>query len=161
MPLAAIPVGTIVHNVEMKPGAGGKMARAAGQYAQLVGKDAGYAQIKLMSGELRVVRGECMATIGAVSNPDNANEQIGKAGRQRWLGPPAAQPRRGDEPGRSPAWRRRGPHLRRAASGDAVGQADQGLQDAGEQAHRPAHHPAPQQGEGLSHGAFRLEGPVR
>ena len=86
MTLAAIPVGTIVHNVEMKPGAGGKIARAAGQYAQLVGKDAGYAQIKLMSGELRMVRGECMATIGAVSNPDKANEQIGKAGRSRWLG---------------------------------------------------------------------------
>ena len=86
MPLAAIPVGTIVHNVEMKQGAGGKIARAAGQYAQLVGKDSGYAQIKLMSGELRLVRGECMATIGAVSNPDNANQQIGKAGRSRWLG---------------------------------------------------------------------------
>ena len=86
MPLAAIPVGTIVHNVEIKAGAGGKIARAAGQYAQLVGKDSGYAQIKLMSGELRMVRGECMATIGAVSNPDNANVQIGKAGRQRWLG---------------------------------------------------------------------------
>src|SRR5689334_3264095 len=86
MPLAAIPVGTIVHNVEMKPSAGGKIARAAGQYVQLVGKDAGYAQIKLMSGELRTVRGECMATIGAVSNPDNANRQIGKAGRSRWLG---------------------------------------------------------------------------
>jgi large subunit ribosomal protein L2 len=86
MPLASIPVGTIVHNVEMKPAAGGKIARAAGQYVQLVGKDAGYAQIKLMSGELRIVRGECMATIGAVSNPDNANQQIGKAGRSRWLG---------------------------------------------------------------------------
>ena len=86
MPLGAIPVGTIVHNVEMKPGAGGKVARAAGQYAQLVGKDSGYAQIKLMSGELRLVRGECLATIGAVSNPDNANQQIGKAGRTRWLG---------------------------------------------------------------------------
>ena len=86
MPLSAVPVGTIVHNVEMKPGAGGKIARAAGQYAQLVGKDSGYAQIKLMSGELRLVRGECIATIGAVSNPDNANVQIGKAGRQRWLG---------------------------------------------------------------------------
>ena len=86
MPLASIPVGTIVHNVEMKPAAGGKIARAAGQYVQLVGKDAGYAQIKLMSGELRIVRGECMATIGAVSNPDNANRQIGKAGRSRWLG---------------------------------------------------------------------------
>jgi large subunit ribosomal protein L2 len=86
MPLAAIPVGTIVHNIEMKAGAGGKIARAAGTYAQLVGKDAGYAQIKLMSGELRMVRAECMATIGAVSNPDNMNQSIGKAGRSRWLG---------------------------------------------------------------------------
>ncbi len=86
MPLAAIPVGTIVHNVEMKVGAGGKIARAAGTYAQLVGKDAGYAQIKLQSGELRMVRAECMATVGAVSNPDNMNQHIGKAGRSRWLG---------------------------------------------------------------------------
>ena len=86
MPLAAIPVGTIIHNIEMKTGAGAKIARAAGNYAQLVGKDAGYAQIKLMSGELRMVRGECMATVGAVSNPDNSNQQIGKAGRSRWLG---------------------------------------------------------------------------
>jgi large subunit ribosomal protein L2 len=86
MPLGAIPVGTIVHNIEMKAGAGGKIARSAGTYAQLVGKDAGYAQIKLMSGELRVVRAECMATVGAVSNPDNSNVHIGKAGRSRWLG---------------------------------------------------------------------------
>ncbi|HTW28597.1 MAG TPA: 50S ribosomal protein L2 [Acetobacteraceae bacterium] len=86
MPMAAIPVGTIVHNVEMKQGAGGKLARAAGTYAQLVGKDAGYAQIKLQSGELRMVRAECMATVGAVSNPDNMNQHLGKAGRSRWLG---------------------------------------------------------------------------
>jgi large subunit ribosomal protein L2 len=86
MPLSAIPVGTIVHNIEMKPLAGGKIARAAGTYAQLVGKDAGYAQIKLMSGELRIVRAECMASVGAVSNPDNMNQKIGKAGRKRWLG---------------------------------------------------------------------------
>jgi large subunit ribosomal protein L2 len=86
MPLAAIPVGTIVHNVELKVGAGGKLARSAGTYAQLVGKDAGYAQIKLMSGELRLVRAECMASVGAVSNPDNMNQKIGKAGRMRWLG---------------------------------------------------------------------------
>jgi large subunit ribosomal protein L2 len=86
MPMGAIPVGTIIHNIEMKPGAGGKIARAAGTYAQLVGKDAGYAQIKLSSGELRTVRAECMASIGAVSNPDNSNQQIGKAGRKRWLG---------------------------------------------------------------------------
>ncbi len=86
MPMAAIPVGTIIHNVELKIGGGGKMARAAGCYAQLVGKDAGYAQIKLQSGELRVVRAECMATVGAVSNPDNQNQSLGKAGRSRWLG---------------------------------------------------------------------------
>ena len=86
MPLANIPVGTIVHCVEMKPGAGAKVARSAGTYCQLVGKDAGYAQVKLMSGELRVVRAECMASIGAVSNPDNSNQQIGKAGRKRWMG---------------------------------------------------------------------------
>jgi large subunit ribosomal protein L2 len=86
MPLSAIPVGTIIHNIELKQGAGAKVARSAGQFAQLVGKDAGYAQIKLMSGELRVVRGECMATIGAVSNPDNSNQSLGKAGRNRWLG---------------------------------------------------------------------------
>jgi large subunit ribosomal protein L2 len=86
MPLGAIPVGTIIHNIEMKLGAGGKIARSAGTYAQLVGKDAGYAQIKLMSGELRMVRAECMASIGAVSNPDNMNQKVGKAGRMRWLG---------------------------------------------------------------------------
>ena len=86
MPLASIPVGTIIHNIELKQGAGGKLARSAGTYAQLVGKDSGYAQIKLQSGELRVVRGECMATVGAVSNPDNMNQHMGKAGRSRWLG---------------------------------------------------------------------------
>ena len=86
MPMAAIPVGTIIHNVEMKMGAGGKMARAAGTFAQLVGKDAGYAQVKLQSGELRLIRAECMATVGAVSNPDNQNQSLGKAGRSRWLG---------------------------------------------------------------------------
>ncbi|MEJ0016406.1 MAG: 50S ribosomal protein L2 [Acetobacteraceae bacterium] len=86
MPMAVIPVGTIIHNIEMKPGAGGKIARSAGTYAQLVGKDSGWAQVKLMSGELRRVRGECMASIGAVSNPDNMNQKIGKAGRTRWMG---------------------------------------------------------------------------
>jgi large subunit ribosomal protein L2 len=86
MPLANMPVGTIVHNVEMKKGRGGQLARSAGTYVQLVGKDAGYAQIKLNSGELRLVPAECLATVGAVSNPDNQNIVIGKAGRQRWLG---------------------------------------------------------------------------
>jgi large subunit ribosomal protein L2 len=86
MPLRAMPVGTIVHNVEMKVGKGGQIARSAGTYAQLVGRDAGFAQIKLSSGELRLVRGECMATVGAVSNPDHMNESWGKAGRSRWNG---------------------------------------------------------------------------
>jgi large subunit ribosomal protein L2 len=86
MPMNAIPIGTIVHNIEMKPGKGGQIARSAGTYAQIVGRDAGYAQLKLTSGEVRMVRGECMATIGAVSNPDQANIKIGKAGRKRWLG---------------------------------------------------------------------------
>lgn len=86
MPLKNMPVGTIVHNVELKAGKGGQMARSAGCYAQLVGKDAGYAQLRLSSGELRLVRGECMATVGAVSNPDNQNTNLGKAGRSRWLG---------------------------------------------------------------------------
>jgi large subunit ribosomal protein L2 len=85
MPLSSMPVGTIVHNVEMKPGKGGQMARAAGTYAQLVGRDQGYALLKLKSGETRMVRSECMATVGAVSNPDHMNETIGKAGRHRWM----------------------------------------------------------------------------
>ncbi len=86
IPLANTPVGTIVHNVEMKPGKGGQIARAAGTYVQLVGRDAGNALLKLSSGEVRIVRAECMATIGAVSNPDQANIKLGKAGRKRWLG---------------------------------------------------------------------------
>ena len=86
LPLSNIPVGTIVHNVEMKVGKGGQIARSAGAYVQLVGKDQGYAQIRLMSGEVRLVRAECFATIGAVSNPDKQNIKLGKAGRKRWLG---------------------------------------------------------------------------
>jgi large subunit ribosomal protein L2 len=86
MPLRSIPVGTIIHNVELKPGKGGQMARSAGTYVQLVGRDAGYALLRLTSGEVRMVRAECMATIGAVSNPDQQNIKLGKAGRKRWLG---------------------------------------------------------------------------
>ncbi len=86
LPLKHIPIGTIVHNVELKPGRGGQMARSAGTSVQLAGRDGAYAQLKLASGELRMVHEDCMATIGAVSNPDNMNTQIGKAGRNRWLG---------------------------------------------------------------------------
>jgi large subunit ribosomal protein L2 len=86
MPMSNIPIGTIIHNVEMKSGKGAQIARSAGNYVQLVGRDGGYAQLKLNSGELRMVRAECMATIGAVSNPDQSNIKLGKAGRKRWLG---------------------------------------------------------------------------
>ena len=86
MPLANMPVGTIVHNVEMKPGKGGQIARAAGTYVQYVGRDGEYAILRLSSGEQRIVRSACMATVGAVSNPDNQNIKLGKAGRKRWMG---------------------------------------------------------------------------
>ena len=86
MPLQAMPVGTIVHNVELKPGKGGQIARSAGTYAQLVGRDQGMAILRLNSGEQRLVHGSCFATVGAVSNPDHGNINLGKAGRSRWLG---------------------------------------------------------------------------
>jgi large subunit ribosomal protein L2 len=86
MPLANMPIGTIIHNVEIKVGKGGQIARAAGTYVQLVGRDAGYAILRLNSGETRMVPADCMATIGAVSNPDNSNISVGKAGRTRWKG---------------------------------------------------------------------------
>ena len=86
MPMTNIPVGTIIHNVEMKLGAGGQIARSAGTSVQLVAKDQGYAQLRMASGEIRIVRAECMASIGAVSNQDKANIKLGKAGRKRWLG---------------------------------------------------------------------------
>lgn len=86
MKLKNIPVGTIIHNVEMKPGKGGQIARSAGTYVQLVGRDAGYALVKLSSGEQRLIPQDCMATIGAVSNADHTNVKLGKAGRKRWMG---------------------------------------------------------------------------
>ena len=86
MLLGQMPVGTICHNVEMKPGKGGQIARSAGTYAQLVGRDGVMAILRLNSGEQRLIHGSCMATIGAVSNPDNSNTNMGKAGRHRWYG---------------------------------------------------------------------------
>ena len=86
MPLQFIPVGSIIHNVEMKPGKGGQIARSAGAYAQLVGRDAGMAILRLNSGEQRLVPGTCLASIGAVSNPDHGNTNDGKAGRSVWRG---------------------------------------------------------------------------
>ena len=86
MPLANIPVGTIVHNVEMKIGKGGAIARSAGAYAQIVSRDQGYVSLRLSSGEQRLIHGQCFASIGAVSNPDHMNSSMGKAGRNRWMG---------------------------------------------------------------------------
>lgn len=86
MPFTGLPIGTIVHNIELKAGKGGQLARAAGTYGQYIGRDGGYAQVRLSSGELRLVRQECMATVGAVSNPDNGNQNLGKAGRNRHRG---------------------------------------------------------------------------
>ena len=86
LPLANIPLGTLIHNVELKPGKGGQIARSAGTFVQLVGRDRSYSILKLSSGEVRLVLSSCMASIGAVSNPDQQNIKIGKAGRNRWLG---------------------------------------------------------------------------
>jgi large subunit ribosomal protein L2 len=86
MPVGSMPVGTIVHNVEIKIGKGGQIARSAGTYAQIVGRDQDYVILRLSSAEQRLVHGRCMATVGAVSNPDNMNVSIGKAGRKRWMG---------------------------------------------------------------------------
>ena len=85
-PLSGLPIGTIIHNVELKPLKGGQLARSAGAYAQLVGRVGGYAQIRLGSGELRMVQDTCMATVGAVSNQDHMNQVLGKAGRVRHMG---------------------------------------------------------------------------
>lgn len=86
LPIRNIPVGTVIHNVEMQPGKGGQLARSAGTYVQLVGKDQGFALLRLASGETRRVMADCLATVGAVSNPDHANQNLGKAGRTRWKG---------------------------------------------------------------------------
>src|SRR5271165_5522174 len=86
MPAGNIPIGTIVHNIEIKIGKGGQIARSAGTYAQIVGRDQEYVILRLNSGEQRLVHGRCLATVGAVSNPDNMNISISKAGRTRWMG---------------------------------------------------------------------------
>ena len=86
LPLKTIPLGTMVHAIEMKPGKGAQMARSAGTYAQLLARSDGFATLKLPSGEVRRVREECMATLGTTSNPDHMNIEIGKAGRKRWMG---------------------------------------------------------------------------
>ena len=86
MKIGQMPVGTIVHNIELKPGKGGQIARAAGTYCQVVGRDKGMVIVRMNSGEQRYIRSDCMASVGAVSNPDNSNQTLAKAGRTRWMG---------------------------------------------------------------------------
>ncbi|HEY4492135.1 MAG TPA: 50S ribosomal protein L2, partial [Acidobacteriota bacterium] len=86
LPLKNIPVGTMIHNIELRPGKGGQMVRSAGSVAQLMAKEGSYAQVKMPSGEIRMVLLECYATVGQVGNLDHNNISIGKAGRSRWLG---------------------------------------------------------------------------
>ena len=131
MPLANMPVGTIVHNVEMKIGKGGSLARSAGTYAQIVGRDGAYVIMRLKSGEQRLIHGQCFGTVGSVSNPDHMNASLGKAGRNRWLGRkphnrgvtmnPVDHPHGGGEGKITPG---------QPAPGVAVGLAHEGEEDA-------------------------------
>ncbi len=124
LPLENIPTGTLVHNVELKPGQGGQLARSAGSGVQLVAKDDGYGVLRLPSGEMRRVPLTCRATVGQVGNADHENSRGGKAGRSRWKGKRPSGARLGDEPRRPPARRRRGQVEGRPPPGHAVGRPD-------------------------------------
>ena len=141
--MGSLPIGTIVHNVELKIGKGGALARSAGNYAQIVGRDQGYVIVRLNSGEQRLISGLCYATVGAVSNPDHMNRNDGKAGRSRWLGRRPHNRGVSMNPVDHPAWRRRRPHLGWPSSGHALGSADQGQEDPLEQADRYVHRVEP------------------
>ena len=136
LPLRNIPVGTTMHCIEMMPGKGAQIARAAGARVQLLAREGEYAQLRLRSGEIRKVHVDCRATIGEVGNEEHNLESIGKAGARALARHAADGARRRDEPDRSPARRRRRHDRSGAASGQPVGRADQGLQDAQEQAHQ-------------------------
>ena len=127
--LAKMPPGTVVHNVELTPGRGGQMARSAGAGIQLLAKDGDYATLRLPSGEMRMVRAECRATVGTIGNSDHQNVKIGKAGRKRHMGVRPADPRHGDEPGRPSARRRRGLDDARPSPGHPVGSPDARVPD--------------------------------
>jgi large subunit ribosomal protein L2 len=142
LPLESIPAGTMVHNIELRPGKGGQMARSAGAAAQLVSKEGGIALLKLPSGEIRRVPLVCSATIGQVGNLDHENVSLGKAGRTRHLRAQAAQSRCDDESHRPSAWRRRRPHFGRPSPGDSVGSADPRIQDAQQQTYGPRYRDA-------------------
>ena len=140
LPLRNIPVGSTVHCIEMKPGKGAQIARAAGAGVQLIAREQGYATLRLRSGEMRKVPAECRATIGEVGNDEHNLEKLGKAGAKRWRGVQPTVRGAAIEPGRPPArrWRGQG-RPGQPASGHPVGCADQGLQDPQEQAHHAVH----------------------
>ena len=135
LPLKNIPAGTVVHNIELRPGKGGQMARSAGAQAQLVSSEGEIALLKLPSGEIRQVQVECMATIGQVGNVEHENVSHGKAGRTRWMGKSPHNRGVSMNPVDHPHGGGEGQDLRRTASGDAVGPADARLQDPQQQAH--------------------------
>ena len=134
LPLKNIPLGTMVHNVELRPGKGGQIARSAGSAVQVVAKEGKYVTLKLPSGETRLVFPECLATIGQVGNVDHENVSIGKAGRSRWARAEAARLRQRDESRRSPAGWWRGPCEGGTAPGLALGPASQRVQDSAPEA---------------------------
>ena len=160
MPLGAMPVGTIVHNIEMKPGKGGQVARSAGAYAQYLGRDAGYALVRLNSSEVRKIPLTCMATVGAVSNPDHMNEDPGQGRPQCLEGQAPPCPRHRHEPDRPSPWRRRRPHQGRPQSGHALGQAHQGRPRPASTSAPPSSSCAPAKAR-QAHDPLSLERPVR
>ena len=107
LPLSSMPLGTTIHNVELKPGKGGQLIRSAGGSAQVMGRDGEYVQVRLRSGEMRKILSTCMATVGQVGNTDHENINVGKAGRDAMVGPTPECARCRDESGRPPAWWRR------------------------------------------------------
>jgi large subunit ribosomal protein L2 len=141
LPLRFIPVGTVVHAVELEPRKGAKLARSAGTSTQIQGREGDYVILRLPSGELRKVHGECYAAIGAVGNADHKNIVLGKAGRTRWLGRKPHVRGAAHEPGGPPPRRRRGPGAPGPSPGLPLGLADQGPQDQeAAQAFQPLHH---------------------
>ena len=141
LPLANIPLGTTIHNIELVPGKGGQIVRSAGTSAQLLAKEGDYATVRLPSGEMRRVPLRCMATVGQVSNLDHENQNLGKAGRARHLGPAARGPGRRHEPARPSARRWRGQVPDRDAAQDPVGQARDGLSHPAGEDDRTTHRP--------------------
>ena len=163
MPLKSMPLGTLVHNVELRPGKGGQIARGAGSSVQVIAKEGKYVTVKMPSGETRLLFPECYATIGQVGNVDHGNVKIGKAGRNRWLGRRPHVRGSGYEPCRpSPGWRG-GALRRRASPGVSVGCSSQGVQDPSQEAVRPLHSSAETEARkevGTVDESIAQEGPV-